>query len=227
MAKILVVEDDEALAEMLVAKLQELGHTIEFATNGADAKQLLEISDYDLLLLDWSLPEISGIELCRFYRGARGQAPILFLTGKTSLLDKEEAFFTGTDDYLTKPFHLKEVMLRVAALLRRGKELVPDLLRVADLELDSISHKVKKGGKEIELFPKDFALLEFFLRHPNVFFSAEELLDKVWKSTSTASAATVRQSVMRLRKEVGNDGVSDLITNVHGVGYKLNADQQH
>lgn len=221
MAKVLIVEDDKDLAATAAEALQGANHTVEHAHFGQLAVDLLEVAKFDLIILDWDLPDITGLELCRSYRGRGGKAPILFLTGKSSLFDKELAFDSGSDDYLTKPFQMRELLMRVRALLRRPPELKNDVLSARDIELDTARHAVFKAGEPVKLYPKDFAVLEFLLRHPNSVFSAEEILKHVWSSDSNGSVDVVRQCLMRLRKTFDYGADNALIKNVHGVGYRL------
>lgn len=198
-------------------------HTVEIVHNGLDARENLRMSEYDLIILDWDLPEMSGIDLLREYRGLGGTAPVIFLTGKAEITDKEIGLDNGADDYLTKPFHMKELALRVRALLRRPRAFVSEMLQVRDIELYPRDHRLLKNGVEIKVYPKEFALLEFFMRHPNQIFSADALLDHVWRSDSTASIDTVRQSLTRLRQSLDEDKKNPLIKTIYGVGYKLEA----
>lgn len=221
MAKVLIVEDDPDLAATTVDALKSMNHTVESAAEGEAASELLRSSKYDLIILDWELPNITGLELCRIYRTRGGVAPILFLTGKSSIFDKELAFESGSDDYLTKPFHIRELMARVQALLRRPAELKKDVLTARDIELDSMRHEVRKAGKAVKLYPKDFAILEFLMRHPSQVFSSEDLLERIWPSDSNGSVDVVRQCLMRLRKTFDYGQENALIKNLHGVGYRL------
>lgn len=220
MAKILIVEDNRDISAVVEDSLSMEHHTVEVAQDGHTGRALLRVSNYDLIILDWVLPDMTGLEICSSYRANGGETPILFLTGKSAIVEKEIAFNAGSDDYLTKPFHVRELLARVRALLRRPKVIQEELLQFRDITLDPKLHKVSKNGKEFKLFPKDFALLEFFMRHPNQIFSAEKLLDSVWPSDASASPDTVRQCLMRLRRQL-SDKDDLLIKNVHGVGYKL------
>lgn len=220
MAKILVVEDDKDLTVMVSDLLCFEKHTVEVVHNGLDARENMRMSEYDLIILDWDLPELSGIELLRDYRGHGGTSPVLFLTGKSNIAEKEVGLDSGADDYLTKPFHMKELAVRVRALLRRPQSYVSEVLRAGKLELYPRDHKVFRDGKELKVYPKEFALLEFLMRHPNQIFSADALLNHVWRSDATASIDTVRQSLTRLRQAI-EDKKEPLIKTIYGVGYKL------
>ena len=162
-----------------------------------------------------------GVEICKHFRETGGKTPILLLTAKSQITDKETGLDAGADDYLTKPFHLKELSARVRALLRRQIQSGNSTLKAGNVVVDTLSHKVTVGGNEVHLVPKEYSLLEFFLRHPNQVFSAEALIDRVWTSDTLASAETIRTYIKLLRKKLGNDEKAGLIKTVHGVGYKL------
>lgn len=221
MAKILVVDDDKLLADLVSDSLGAEHYTTECAYNGEDARLLLKSYHYDVIVLDWGLPGVSGVELCKEYRFGGGTTPILMLTGKDTIDDKEAGLDSGADDYLTKPFHLKELSARVRALLRRSASISGNVLEVRDLVLDPTAHKLSRDGAEIQLHPKEFALLEHLMRHPNQVFSAQNLLDRVWTSESNVGPETVRTCVKRLRQKIDIDGQPSLLENIYGVGYKL------
>ena len=210
MAKILIVEDDEDLLESVSKVLKSENHAIEAVSEGDEALQRLQVYDYDLAIVDWGLPGIEGTEICRRYRAGGGQALILMLTGKSSVAERETGLDSGADDYLSKPFNMRELTARVRALLRRAGSLPSesDVLRIKDIELNSASCKVTKNGQEITLSRKEYALLEGLLRD-------------VWSDTPDASAATVRTHIKTLRKKIDNEGEDTIIDTVHGVGYKL------
>ncbi len=221
MAKILVVEDDLDLCEMTVEWLGFEHHTVEAVHNGRQGYEHLQSYAYDLVILDWDLPEMAGIEICSKYRLSGGSTPIIMLTGKGAIKEKETGLDAGADDYLTKPFHMKELSARIRALLRRPQALTTNVLKAGDISLEPSTYHVTKGGIEIGLLPKEFAMLEFLMRHPGQVFSAEALLDRVWKADSDASPDAIRTCLKRLRKKIdGADGTS-VIRTVHGVGYKL------
>jgi DNA-binding response OmpR family regulator len=167
------------------------------------------------------LPGLSGIDVCQSYRSNGGNASVIMLTAKDSLSDKEVGFASGADDYLTKPFELKELAMRVKAQLRRAETTKHTTFQVQDIEIDISDHRVIKGGEEVYLLPKEFRLLEFFVRHPNRVFSAEELLSAVWESDSIAQNDSVRGHITRLRKKLDSPGKPSIIVTVHGVGYRL------
>lgn len=223
MAKILVVEDEFYLSEPVREWLVHENHTVEVVADGLEALEYLKIYKYDLVVLDIMLPGMNGVDICRQFRAGGGQTPIIMLTSKAALDDKERGLDSGADDYLTKPFHLKELAARIRALLRRPAVPQGNVLRISDIELDPRASRVTKGGEEVRLLPKEFSLLEFLMRHPNQVFSAEALIDRVWQSDTEAYSDTVRTHIKTLRKKLDTEGQPSIINTVHGVGYKLEA----
>ncbi len=222
MAKVLIIEDDLAVSGMISDWLLHNHHQVEVANTGRDGETKLLFGKFDLIILDWQLPEMSGIELMRAFRDRGGQTPILMLTARKELLDKEQGFETGADDYLTKPFALKELGLRINALLRRPVALASKTMRIKDIVLDTSVHSVTKGGEEVHLHPKEYARLEFFLRHPNQIFSAEALLERVWPTESESTANALIVSMRRLRQKLDDPGDAEsIITTIRGSGYTL------
>lgn len=196
-------------------------HNIEIAFNGTEASDLLRVYKYDAIVLDWDMPGKNGIDVLRELRGRNDATPVLMLTGKATVDNKEQGLDTGADDYLTKPFEAREFRARVRALLRRASGQASNVLRARDIELDPTAFTVTRAGKSINLVQREFHLLEFFLRNPNRVFSAEAILDRVWQSDSEASPEAFRTCLTRLRKKIDVAGEEPLITTVHGVGYKL------
>jgi len=223
MAKILVVEDEQDLSGPVRDWLGREHHLVEVVDNGPDALDRLRIYKYDVVILDLMLPGLSGMEVCRRFRSAGGTTPILMLTAKTTVEDKEAGLDAGADDYLTKPFHLKELSARVRALLRRPAPVSGNVLNVRSLVLDTSACRVTKDGHELHLLPKEFSLLEFLMRHPNQVFSADALLDRVWASDTSALPDTVRTHIKTLRKKIDDEDSPSFIRTIHGVGYKLEA----
>lgn len=221
MAKILFVEDEMDLAYPVKDWLSREQYLIEISDNGNEALDKLRVYKYDLIILDWMIPGISGVEVCKQFRESGGTTPILMLTAKSEISDKETGLDAGADDYLTKPFHLKELSARVRALLRRQIQSTDNILKAGSITIDTLAKKVAVDGKEIHLVPKEYSLLEFFMRHPNQVFSAEALIERVWASDTLASADTIRTYIKLLRKKLGSDEHSNVIRTVHGFGYKL------
>ncbi len=223
MAKILVVEDDDDFAATIVDGLTLERHTIERAATGTEGMEFLLAAEYDVIVLDWNLPGLAGIDLLKSYRANGGKTPVLMLTGKGAIQDKEQGLDTGADDYLTKPFDMRELVARVRALLRRREVVASNILQVRDIALDPVKHRVTKAGQSVHLLPRDFALLEFLMRHPDEVFPADTLLARVWQFESEASAEGLRASIRRIRKAL--DGDEDLsksiIENISRVGYRL------
>jgi len=223
MAKILLVEDDPDLANLIGNILHVERHTIETVANGQEALGRLKMFRYELVVLDWMLPGMNGMDICTEFRSKGGNTPILMLTSKSTPEEKETALDGGADDYLTKPFHPKELTARIRALLRRPQTVNAKSLQIGDIVLDAKTMKVYKNDEEIHLLPKEFSLLELFLRYPNQVFSGDALLDRVWASESAASVDTVRTYIKTLRKKIDSKGRPSLIRTVHGVGYCLDA----
>lgn len=219
-AKVLVVEDDALLRDMVVRWLSSENHNVESSADGQDARQRLGQYSYDIAILDIDLPFVSGYQLCSEIRAKHASTLVLMLTQKDALTDKVEGFERGADDYLTKPFELIELSLRVKALLKRGRERQDNGMVAGNLRLNRDTFEVRSAGKLIELSESEFALLEFFVKHENQIFSLDALLNRVWTSDSTGTADGVRVCITRLRKKIDTPEHS-YIKNVHGVGYKF------
>jgi len=220
-AKILLVEDDQAVAEAIVDALEFESNVVEHVDCGLEASQRLKLYQYDLVVLDWDLPRKSGVEVCGEYRSGGGTLPILMLTGKSSVEDRVTGLDAGADDYLPKPFSMKELSARVRALLRRPEPMVSELVQLGPLQIDLKFHKVTRGQEELNLLAKEISLLEFLVRHRGQVFSVDDLLNKVWHSESDSSEDAVRQCVTRLRKKIDGESENSLIITVKGLGYKV------
>lgn len=221
MAKILLVEDDRDLAGMVLDWLKFEHHLVEAVHSGDEAEDMIKAYQFDVIILDWDLPKVSGVEILRNFRSTGGQTPVLMLTGKSNIQEKELGLDAGADDYLTKPFHMKELSARLRALLRRPAATDGNVLKARNLALEPNNFRVTKNGADIQLLPKEFALLEFLMRHQDQVFSADALLDRVWKSESDVSPETVRTCLKRLRRKIDTEGEGSIIQTLHGVGYKL------
>lgn len=204
---------------MVTDHLKAQQHLVEAVHDGTDAKERLLASSYDLLILDWELPGLSGIELCKLFRNQGGASPVLMLTARNDISDKELGFDTGADDYLTKPFELREFAARVKALLRRPEKMADKVITFGSLSLDTASHQLFRNGEEIELFPKEYVLVEFFFKNPNQLFTLEALQQKLWPSTSEASPETIRVHVARIRSKLHLEGGRPIIKTAFKSGY--------
>lgn len=225
MSKILIIEDDRVLASLISDWFTGAGYNVESVYDGVGAAHLLKIGGFDMVILDWDLPGKSGIDVLREYRSAGGKTPVIMLTAKSMLEYKEKGLDLGADDYLTKPFAMKELAARVRAVMRRPSEVVLcDVIELGDLILNLKEHKLTRGGIEVRMQPRDFALLEFFMRHPNQIFSSEALLSRVWSTESEATIEALRTSVKRVRQAIDADGEESRIKTFPKLGYTLRAD---
>ena len=224
MAKILIVEDDLEMAALVSDWLLHEKYTVEVHHRGEDAEYFLQNYKCDVIVLDWDLPDKNGIDICRDFRKKGGTTPILLLTGRSQIDEKEEGLDSGAEDYLTKPFALKELSARIRALLRRSPQLSENELHVGNITLSPRDHSVKQNGKEISLFPKEFALLEFLMRNNKEIFDSPALLDHVWTAEAGVGPETVRQSIHRLRQQLDSEGQPSVIENIRGVGYRIRRD---
>lgn len=222
MAKILVVEDDKKLSAAVCDCLKIDKHTVEAAYDGDTALNLLQLSEYDLVVLDIMLPGISGLDICKQLRDSAKITAVLMLTGRDSIPQKEEGFDAGADDYLTKPFHVRELMARVKALLRRATNpIVENQLKAGQVVLDLKLHRAFRNGEEIHLAPMEFSLLEFLMRHKGTIFSGETILARVWPADNETSTEMIRAYIKRLRKKLDVEGQKSIIRTVHKMGYSV------
>ncbi|MBX3482329.1 phosphate regulon transcriptional regulator PhoB [Phenylobacterium sp.] len=224
---VLVVEDEDALATLLDYNLMKEGFRVERAADGEEALLRVAEEPPDLVVLDWMLPKVSGVEVCRQLRaGAETRrTPVLMLTARGEEADKVRGLDTGADDYVVKPFAMSELVARIRALLRRTRpELVDERLEYADLVLDRARHRVTRGGKDVHLGPTEYRLLDFLMQRPGRVFSRERLLDAVWGANTYVEVRTVDVHVGRLRKALRQDGEPDLIRTVRSAGYALDTE---
>ena len=226
MAKVLLIEDEPDLAKFIRDWLVKDKHEVDVVSHGDEAMGTLRMNRnrYEVIILDLMLPGRNGLDICKAYRSNAGNSPVLVLTAKDSIEDKEAGFAAGADDYMTKPFHLKELTVRIGALLRRGILLPSKVLTVRDIELDPLERTVKKAGEEVHLSPKEFHLLHFFMKHPNQIFSSNEIIDSVWEPDTEAMNDTIRGHINRLRRKLDSDGQASIISNIYGFGYKLESE---
>lgn len=214
------MEDEEDLAVTVRDWLAEENHQVDILSDGRQALAVLQSKKFDVLIVDWMLPSLSGIELCSAYRSRGGAGGVIMLTAKRALDEKEQAFEQGADDYLTKPFQLRELSARIKAMLRRLKPEA-EQLDYGDLLLRPKEHKVLRAGQEIHLLPKEFSILQLIMRQPGKVFSLEEIVEAVWGMDADVTPETVRSNIKSMRRKLDWSGKTSYITNVHGVGYKL------
>ena len=219
---ILVMEDEDALATLLQYNLEKEGYDVTVAADGEEG--LLQVDERlpDLVLLDWMLPKLSGIEVCRRIRGKAEtrNLPIIMLTARGEETDRVRGLDTGADDYMTKPFSMTELTARIRAVLRRIRPgLADDRLNHGDIVVDRVSHRVKRNGKEVHLGPTEFRLLEFLMQAPGRVYSRAQLLDAVWGRDVYIDERTVDVHVGRLRKAITPDDAKDPLRTVRGAGY--------
>jgi two-component system phosphate regulon response regulator PhoB len=221
-AKVLVVEDEEPLALLLRYNLEAEGYAVDVVHRGDEAEMAIAESAPDLIVLDWMLPGLSGIELCRRLRASKESRaiPILLLTARSEEGDRIRGLTTGADDYVVKPFSLPELMARVRAILRRtSPERIATVLSVGDIALDRESHRVTRNGRQVHLGPTEFRLLEFLMQSPGRVFSRTQLLDGVWGRNVYVDERTVDVHIGRLRKSMIRGQETDPVRTVRGAGY--------
>ncbi|MEM6535036.1 MAG: phosphate regulon transcriptional regulator PhoB [Pseudomonadota bacterium] len=224
---VVIAEDETSVSELLRYNLESEGYETATANDGDEAMLLLNERVPDLMLLDWMLPKVSGIEICRRVRSRHDTAnlPIIMLTAKTEEADRVRGLETGADDYVTKPFSTNELMARVRAVLRRIRPaLMEDTISIGDIAIDRTTHSVTRADKDIHLGPTEFRLLEYFAQHPGRVFSREQLLDGVWGSDVYVEARTVDVHIGRLRKALMSQGGDNPIRTVRSAGYSLRND---
>lgn len=221
--KILLVEDEPDMVQLVRDWLSRQEYEVDVIIDGNEALTYLNLNKHrhDIIILDVMLPNLSGIEVCQFYREHSGNTPILMLTARDSIEDKDMAFKVGADDYLTKPFHLKELSARIKALLRRGRIFADDHYSMSDVCIYFRERKVTKAGNPVHLAPKEFQLLEFLIKHPLQVFSSEDLLEHVWGTDCEAMHDTVRGHINRLRRKLDTPGTDSCIASLYGFGYRF------
>ena len=222
-ATILIVEDDSDIKTLLEYNFQQAGYDVVNASDGEEGLVLAGECQPQLIILDWMMPLMSGLELLRRLRGreATAQIPIIMLTAKADEADRLRGLDTGADDYVVKPFSPAELLARTRALLRRSTGTGQQRLSCGDLEMDVITKRVKRAGTDIKLGPKEFKLLEHFLRNQGRVFSRDQLLDQIWGHDVYVEVRTVDVHIRRLRKAINIDNTSDLIRTVRSMGYAL------
>jgi two-component system phosphate regulon response regulator PhoB len=221
---ILLVEDDRPLAELLTFHLARAGYTVRHTGDGHEALASARAEPPDLVLLDWMIEGMAGIDVCRLLHAKDDTAaiPVIMLTARGEEADRLQGLDTGADDYVTKPFSPKELVARVAAVLRRMRSALPDArLAVGDIEMDLTSHKVRRGGAAVHLGPTEYRLLRFLMENPSRIFSRERLIQRIWGDESEIQEKTINVSIRRLREALNAGGGRDVIRTVRALGYVL------
>ena len=219
--RLLIVEDERTLAEVLARGFREQGYAVDTTYDGEGGLHFAEAEPYDLIVLDLMLPKLNGYEVCRRLRAARSRVPILMLTARDSVDDRVGGLDSGADDYLIKPFAFRELLARVRALLRRDGLSKNPVLSAGDLELDTSTRSVRRGEKAVELTSKEYAILEYFVRNPNRVLTRTQIAEHTWDHGFVALSNVVDVYVRALRRKLGDDREPRLLRTVRGVGYQL------
>ncbi len=219
--RVLLIEDDRKAARLLAKGLQEEGWVVDVARSGETGDHMASVNSYDVIVLDWLLPDRDGIDICRDLRARGIPTPILMLTARDAVDDRVAGLNAGADDYLTKPFAFTELLARIRALLRRSELTRPVVLAVADLTLDPLSHRVTRGDTEINLTPKEYAILEMLMRHAGEVVARIQLGERVWEDERDQLTNLVDVHVSHLRKKVDRGSAVPLIHTVRGYGYRV------
>jgi DNA-binding response OmpR family regulator len=222
--RILIVEDEHKLAGVLKRGLEEQGYAIDVAYDGDDGLSLALAAAYDLVVLDIMLPGMDGLSVCRELRAQNRHMPVLMLTARDTVDDRVAGLDSGADDYLTKPFAFREFLARIRALLRRdGRSARDPVLRVADLQIDTVSREVRRGGRVIDLTSKEYAILEYFARNPNRVLTRTQIAEHVWDFDFVSMSNVIDVYIGYLRRKLGDDTEPRLLRTVRGAGYQLRA----
>lgn len=221
--RILFAEDDRDLCRAVKALLEHSGYSVDVVHNGKDALDYAEGGAYDGLILDWMMPELSGVQVLEQLRGRHIVTPTLMLTARDAVEDRVKGLDAGADDYLAKPFATSELLARVRALLRRKADYAPDVLRFADIELDRASMTLRREGREVRLNNKAFQLMELLAEHPSAVHSVDQIMERVWGWDSEAEINVVWVNISILRKKLNTLGAHVEIKATRGVGYSLEA----
>jgi len=219
--RVLLVEDEPRMAQVITKGLREHSYAVDLAKDAQSALYQTSINDYDAIVLDVLLPDRDGFEVCRELRTRRNPTPILMLTARATVDDRLRGFEAGADDYLTKPFSFRELLARLHALLRRDSQLRPDILEIADLVLDSASHKVSRANQEIQLTAKEYALLEYLARRVGQIVSRGEIAEHVWDDSFDPFSNAIEVYINRLRKKIDEQHPTKLLHTRRGEGYIL------
>ncbi|MDJ0591600.1 MAG: response regulator transcription factor [Pleurocapsa sp. MO_226.B13] len=218
---ILLVEDDKAQLEPLQTALSQVGHIVDAVEDGETALWLIKEKDYDLLILDWMLPKVSGVEICRQYRNLGNAAPVLMLTAKDTTADKVDGLDAGADDYIVKPIDVLELLARVRAMGRRSPLWRGDILTLGNLQLNLTTLSLERGEQKIQLSVREYQLMEFLMRHPKQVLSRDQIEQALWSWGSEPESNAVTTLVRRLRQRLEAVGAKDWLETVYGMGYRL------
>jgi DNA-binding response OmpR family regulator len=224
--RILLIEDDQTVASAVEEALVLSHYAVDCVADGDAADEAVAVNDYDAILLDWGIPGRSGIELLRSWREQEMATPVLMLTGRAEIEDRVDGLNSGADDYLTKPFSLAELLARVGSLIRRRERALQMRLVAADVAMDRAARRVSMAGDEIELSPKEFALLEYLLHRVGEVVTRTEISEHVWDNSFDAMSNVIDVTVHRLRRKIDGDRPETLLHTVTGVGYVLKAERQ-
>jgi DNA-binding response OmpR family regulator len=224
--RILVVEDNHRLNSSLQMNLTHEGYSVDTAHDGQEGQDLAELTPYDLIILDILLPKKDGLEVCRDLRRRRNHTPILLLTARDSVDDRVQGLDCGADDYLVKPFAMRELLARLRALLRRKHPYVNGRLEMGNLVVDPVEHSVEREGRVIDLTPKEFALLEYFMYHPNQVVTRDMIEQHIWNYDFECNSNVIDVYVRRLRRKIDDPFETRLLATIRGIGYRLACPQQ-
>jgi DNA-binding response OmpR family regulator len=223
--RLLLIEDEQRLSEVIKQNLTEANYALDQAFDGEEGLYLAQSEDYDAIILDLMLPKLSGIEVCQELRQQHITTPILMLTAKSQLDDKLAGLDAGADDYLTKPFELAELRARIHALLRRSHQQLEQIITIGDLEFNASQMSIKRSGEPIKLTPKEFAILEFLVRHRDEVVTRTQIIEHVWDYNFDSMSNVVDVFMANLRKKVDGHAKNKLIHTIHGLGYKLSTEE--
>ena len=219
-----IVEDEQPIITLVKYNLEKEGYKVSFSDNGSDGIEDIKRLSPDLVLLDWMLPDFSGVEICKSLKKEKNfkNIPIIILTAKGENEDKVKGLNSGADDYITKPFSFPELLARIKALLRRSKpSLISDIIEFEDLKVDRITRRVFRKNKEIHLAPKEYALINFFIKNPKRVYSRDLILENIWTNNINVETRTVDVHIRRLRQTINIKGTKELIRTVRSAGYSL------
>ena len=223
--RLLLVEDDPLIADAVVEALKDSHYAVDHATDGAMADEFAAVNHYDVIVLDWGIPEVSGIDLLRRWREQGLTTPVLMLTGRVEVADRVDGLDSGADDYLTKPFSVQELLARLRSLLRRRERTLLVELAAGDVVMNQAGHRVTVAGEPIELSPKEFSLLEYLLHHVDEVVTRTDISEHIWDDSFDSLSNVIDVTIHRLRRKIDGDRTDRLLTTVKGVGYILNSER--